>query len=72
MSAAPSAHATILDFFMTMLLLFMTMLLLRAGVHFDYVAAPHRSQNHIPPRSAVSEQNCSLWTDDSDRYQLAI
>jgi hypothetical protein len=65
MSAAPSAHATILDFFMTILLL-------RAGVYFDYVAAPHRSQNHIPPRSAVSEQYCSLWTDDSDRYQLAI
>jgi hypothetical protein len=53
MSAAPSAHATILDFIMTMLLL-------RAGVYFDYVAAPHRSQNHIPPRSAVSEQYCSL------------
>jgi hypothetical protein len=41
MSAAPSAHATILDFFMTMLLL-------RAGVHFDYVAAPHRPQHDIP------------------------
>jgi hypothetical protein len=54
MSAAPSAHARILDFFMTMLPL-------RAGVRLRRGTAP------LP----VSEQNCSLWTDDSDRYRLA-
>jgi hypothetical protein len=36
MSAAPSAHATVLDLFMTAPVL----RYLDAGVHFDYIAAP--------------------------------
>ena len=63
MSAAPSAHATILDFFIPCSC---------QVPEFISTASRHRNRVRIPPRSGVSEQNRSLWTDGSDRYQLAI